>query len=175
MANMEAGAAGDQSISKSGSKFRKMVRGPRLSEEQIVLDALVAYNNEAKTPRVYNHINKYAGGTLYLVEFTNPSGGQDYWAVLRRGEETQVFYDYEMALREAVMWGRITHTSGINIGSIVTSIISLAIVFTFLYYARGGDGVGAPPPALSYALSSVLGFWFGKSVSAIGRVRTSSI
>jgi len=155
--------AGTGSGSGDGtSKFgRKMLGGSRLSEDEVALRALRAYNSKASDPRIYNRIKNYAGGTLYLVEFTTPpSDDQEYWSVLLRNDEAQVFYDHEMALREAVTWNR--RVTSVSFGTIVISVISIIIVGAVVYFVwRDGES----PQPFDYALTSVLGFWFGKSVS----------
>lgn len=135
----------------------------RLSEDQIAIKALQAYNGEAQGPNVYNRLKGYAGGTLYLIEFSYSDGSNEHWSVLVRGDETQVFYDHEMALRESVMWAR--STTFLTLGGLVTAVISVAIVVVFLWFAVKGDN-SKEPQSLAYALSSVLGFWFGKSVTS---------
>ncbi len=151
------------SAAPTGKSRRKMIGGSRLSEDEIAIKALYAYNKQASDPRIYNRIKDYAGGTLYLVEFvTPPSQEQEYWSVLIRDGETQVFYDHEMALREAVMWTR--RVTSINFSTIVISVISIIIVGAVVYFLwRDGKTESIKP--LDYALTSVLGFWFGKSVN----------
>jgi hypothetical protein len=137
----KTGASAERTRSKFGQKVRDMVGKNRLSEEEIAIAALLAYNKDAQNPSVYNRIRSYAGGTLYLIEFTFKDGGGGDWSVLIRGSESQVFYDHEMALRETVLWNR--KISAITFGSIVTASISISIVGAFLYYAIHDGGLPA--------------------------------
>jgi hypothetical protein len=82
---------GRQDRKKFGARLRDMVGGARLSEDEIAIKALQAYNNEAKDPRVYNKIRDYAGGTIYLLEFTNPSGGQSIGLFLYAVEKIKYY------------------------------------------------------------------------------------
>jgi hypothetical protein len=128
--------------------------------EMIALREFAKYNPAAERPNIWRKMRNYAGGTLCLVEFyyAGDEGGRQEWSVLVRGEDdSNVFTDFEQALREASTWR--SWLSNISSPEVVVALLSFIIVVScigiFIWYQKLDDPMRS-------ALTLVVGFWFGK-------------
>jgi hypothetical protein len=137
-----------------------------MAVEEKAKKALANYNPEAKNLNVFDVILNFMGSTLVLIEFNHLKegdrtyGNSEEWAVLVDGINCTVYPDPHELFRRVPdykpNWLQQISSSQFILFLLTTIIVVACIAAFFLY--------GKVDQPLSAALSSVLGFWLGRSL-----------
>jgi hypothetical protein len=128
-------------------------------EELAAIGAVQRYNRAANNPRVIKSIPlQSAGGQLCLVEFNEPNGNETQWPVIVRGSRADVYYDWEFAIADATgrRWFFDFFSADVVLALLSFGILATVIIMFF------NTTPHAVPEVFAAALTTVLGFWFGK-------------
>lgn len=144
-----------------------MVEAPELTiSARIALDAIRRYDPKAEDINFYDEVRDFGGGTMMLAEVYYPpqkpgdeKGRSEYFVMVRNGRGA-VFHDYAMALREGSRPAEFI--SKVASPDVVTAILTFVLVFAFIAAAFNTIPRGEETKALGTALTTVLGFWFGR-------------
>jgi hypothetical protein len=115
----------------------------------------------------YKSIPGYGGGTLVLIEFTDPgdpTGNTVHeFQVVVRGAVGEVFTDFHTVYSEAVknQKNMLLQLTGPDV---FAPFLTLVLVVSFLVFAWDHQELGEMTVAktLSAAITSVIAFWFGR-------------
>jgi hypothetical protein len=133
---------------------------PRPTREELAAVAAVKrYNKGAKNPRVIKTIPlQSAGGYVCLVEFEDADNDEQHWPVVVRGWRADVYYDWEFAMVDATSRRWFFEFFSADV---VLAILSFGILITvvIMFFKATNHEV---PQVFAGALTTVLGFWFGK-------------
>ena len=135
------------------------------TDERIALRELRRYNPDFQDYNLYDVIPSYGGGTLICAEiFQNDDGKRERheWQVLVRDGKAKVYTDCNETLRQGSEIG--DWVTKATAPSTVLAVLTLIIVCAFIAFSLKNPP-GAPD-SLGVALSTVLGYWFGRLSTA---------
>lgn len=135
--------------------------------EKIAIDALNRHDKNIQRIEPYDEIENFGNATLILAEVYWPAppgkkdldGPYEYQVVIRNGRGS-VYSDFSQTVREGSKQAEII--SRLASPDVVTAILTFILVFAYIYLV--GFKLASPEAAqaLGTALSTVLGFWFGR-------------
>ncbi|TWF54900.1 hypothetical protein [Neorhizobium alkalisoli] len=133
------------------------------AQQNLALQAISRYDPQAQQVNIYAIVPEFGGGVMMLAEFTNKSSnGQrhEYFVHVKDGT-AWVYSDYAMAMRVGSKQADVI--AKIVSADFVTAIVTVMLVGSFIFLAL--DEARAQTEAtkmLATALTTVLGFWFGR-------------
>ncbi|KAA3512735.1 hypothetical protein G6L63_10075 [Agrobacterium vitis] len=133
---------------------------------KIAMEYLKKYDPKVEDVNFFDEIHDFGGGTMVLAEVKYPAVGaskekhaSEYFILVRNGRGF-VFQDYAMALREGSKPAEII--SKIASPDVVTALLTFFLVGAFVFLTFTETEQTDQTKALSAALTTVLGFWFGR-------------
>jgi hypothetical protein len=128
-------------------------------------EAIIRYDPLARDLNIYAVVPEFGGGVMMLAEGNHASGGgkNEYFVHLKDGQEW-VYTDYAMAMRAGSKQADVL--TKVVSPEFVTAVLTIILVLGYLWYAfhRPAGTNEAAEKVLTAALTTVIGFWFGRQV-----------
>lgn len=136
--------------------------------EVLAMKAIKRYDPRVVHMDTYDEISEFGGGTLVLAEVYYPAkegetkleGPHEYMVVIRNGRGF-VYNDWSIVLREGAK--KTEFISRLAAPDFVTAALTFTLVIAYIILVSGlVTPVDHAVQALGAALTTVLGFWFGR-------------
>ncbi|MES0090714.1 hypothetical protein [Mesorhizobium sp. M0030] len=156
-----------QSSQKPNGKVREYT-----ASEKIAIEALNRHDKNIDHIEPYDEIENFGNSTLVLAEvFWPPAVGKkdfdgpyEYQVVVRNGRGS-VYSDFSQTVREGSKQAEII--SRLASPDVVTAILTFILVLAYICLVGLKLATPEASQALGTALSTVLGFWFGRQTKSV--------
>ncbi|NKK81729.1 hypothetical protein [Rhizobium leguminosarum] len=166
-ANLPVQKLSDDEVKKSAGTrgtFEDIEKTDLSRDEFVALKALKKYDFNASSYNLYDTIDNFGGGTLVLAEVFSGTGAQqsgpyEYQILVKNGRGV-VYSDFSQTVRQGTertsLFARLVYADTVIAG------LTFVLTFAFLIFSA----IGNAPEALGVALTTVIGFWFGRNTAS---------
>lgn len=169
-AETAANNTGESQAPESSSAAQKTSGRTISKSEERAIAAIRRYDPKVTTIDTYDEIPDFGGGSLVLAEVyyppkagaTDPTGPSEYQVLVRR-DRSIVFNDWQHALRAGSRQAEVIST--LASPDVVTAALTFVLVISYIVLVTvttEQDPNAEAIRALGAALTTVLGFWFGR-------------